>query len=73
MRTYIRIAATILVLVAGQAKASPLSTIVFDRGGFHIVDHHRLPQPKVEQIAKGIHIDPRLLRELQTTAKKKDR
>ena len=34
MRTYIHIAATILALVAGQAKASPLSTIVFDRGGY---------------------------------------
>lgn len=74
MRTYNYIFIPVfLALGVGQADASPnQSTVVFDRGFFEIVDHHRLPQPKIKQIAKGIHIDPRLLRELQAAGKKKD-
>jgi hypothetical protein len=61
----ILLAAAVLSGITTPALASkPKSEVVFAEGTWVILDHARLPKPKLEKIARGVHIDPRLLQEL---------
>ena len=66
------VAAVLLSAITTPALASkPTSEVVFADGSWVILDHARLPKPKLEKIARGVYIDPRLLQELNKTQPRK--
>jgi hypothetical protein len=74
MKTLSIILVTALLLI-GVSKlalaAQPTSQVVFESGTWVILDHDRIPKPHLERIARGVHIDSRLLEELKKPQRRK--
>lgn len=65
------VAVLLSAITTPTLASKPTSEIVFSDGRWVILDHARLPKPKLEKIARGVHIDPRLLQELTKTQPRK--